>query len=115
MSLSFTMRRSSEEVPPEDAVREKRVTVARANPVWSEIEETALVRRERWLVHAETDEWFTPFAAQVWVRGTAVIAQNDRVPLTFFVDQQGEVRFLERQAGTWSEVVAKRVRRRAPA
>ena len=111
MSLPFTMRRSSEEVPSEDAIREKRVQVARANPVWSEVAETLLVRRERWLVHAETDETFTRFAAQVWARGTAVIAQNDRVPLTFFVDQQGEVHFLERQAASWSEIFAKRTRR----
>ena len=112
MSLPFTMRRSSEDVPSEDAAREKRVEAARRNPVWREVEEAVLVPRERWLVHAETNETFTRFAAQVWARGTAVIAQNDRVPLTFFVDQQqGEVHFLERQAASWSEIFAKRTRR----
>jgi hypothetical protein len=109
------MTSSREEVPTEQEVRERRVMTARANRFWSEVEETALVRRERWLIHAETDEMFSPFAAQVWANGSANIAQNDRVPLTFYVDREGEVRFLERQPGTWSQVVARRARRRSGA
>jgi len=115
MSLPFTMKRASEEVPEEDAVRARRMEIARKNTLWSELEEAALVSRGRWLVHADSDEVFSRFKAAVWSRGSAQISANDRVPLWFYIDQQGEVHFLERLPGTWSERVAKRARRRAPA
>jgi hypothetical protein len=111
MSRPFTMKRASEEVPDEDAIRVRRVEIARRNPRWNEVEETALVRRERWFVHADTDEMFSLYRGPVFMTGSASVAFNDRVDMFFYVRGDGEVIFLERQPGTWSEIVARRARR----
>lgn len=50
MSFPFTMKRSSEEVPAEAAIPERRVELARRNPNWVEFEEAVLVSRGRLLV-----------------------------------------------------------------
>ena len=75
--------------------------------------ETDLVRRGPWLVHADTDELFKNY---VFARGAGRPTFNEGVPLTFYVDHEGDLVFLERGLGTWSEYIARRAkRRRSPA
>ena len=111
-----TMFRSSvDELPDAAAIRERRVEVARRNTRWTELRETGLVRRGRWLVHAETDELFKVCRGTIFLTGEAVIAFNDQVEMHFYVDRDGDIVFLQRDRGTWSDVVAKRAKRRAAA
>ena len=104
------MRSASEERPREDAIREARVTVARRNGQWTEIEESALVSRGRVLVHADSDAVYTPYRGVVFATGsTTVIA--DHAMLHFYVRDNGELTFLELELGTWSERVERQARR----
>jgi hypothetical protein len=107
------MRSSSEIRPDQDEIRDRRVELARRNSHWTELAETELVRRGRVLVSAESDEIFSFYRGMVFEPGSAAVAFNESVPLYFYVDRAGEIVFLERQRGTWSEIVAKRARRRA--
>ena len=99
---------SVDALPTEDEVRDRRVEVARRNSKWTEIEEpSALVRRGRLLVHADSDEVFKPYTGVVFASGeTTVIA--DYTALHFYVRDNGELTFLEREPGTWSDRVARR-------
>jgi hypothetical protein len=94
-------------------VRAARVQAARANSRWSEIPETRLVRRGRLLVDAETDYCYSVRRGVVFEPRRATIAYvSPETALSFFVDQGGEVVFLEQRPGTWSEVVARQAARR---
>lgn len=89
-------------------LREARVAAARRQPGWVEFEETALVRRARWLVHAESDELYRRSRGVVFQSGSAALIA-DHVPLAFYVEHEtGEVVFLEKVGKTWSEIVARR-------
>jgi hypothetical protein len=50
------LRGSGEAQVDAETVRTARREAARRNSRWTEIEETMLVPRARWLVHADTDE-----------------------------------------------------------
>lgn len=100
----------AEDRPDAAAIRERRVELARRNPFWVEIEETALVPRGRMLVHADTDELYMPYRGMVFHAGSAEMF-NERVPLAFHVNRDGGLHFLERQPGTWSRIVAKQAER----
>ena len=104
------MRSSSEDRPDDAAIRERRAEVARRNSDWTEVRETDLVPRARYLVHAETDGLFTRHRGIVFQTGSAHLIA-DRFPMFFYVDRDGELVFLQRAPGTWSEIVAKRARR----
>lgn len=69
-------------------VREARVAIARKVEAWTELEESALVKRGRWWVHADTDELFVDFLGTVWVAGRADVV-SDRSPLYFCVLADG--------------------------
>ena len=107
---TFLPRRSDER-PTEDAIRERRIMEARRNSYSTELQETDLVRRGRLLVAAETDEIFTLYRGVVFPGGAALAAFNQQVPLAFYVDRDGDLVFLERRGGTWSELVARKARR----
>ena len=115
---------SNTEVPPpnparveyERQVREKRLELARRRTNWTEIPETRLVRRARFLVDAETDLMWVVRRGHVFEPGRAAVGYvSDNAPMTFFVDRDADVVFLEQPGGprTWSEVVARRARRAA--
>ena len=99
---------------PLDEVRAKRLENARKTRNWTEIPQTSLVPRGRhYLVHAETDELFTLRGGEVFEPGKASIGYiGDGWEMHYFVDQAGEVVFLERQPGLWSDIVARQARRR---
>lgn len=109
------LKASSDERPDEDAIAARRVEVARRNSHWAELCETDLVRRARYLVHAETDELFTPHRGYVFATGSSTLIA-DRFPMFWYVDRDGELVFLERVQGTWSAIVERRAKRgRVPA
>jgi len=112
MSL-FTMRRSSEEVPTEDAILDARIRAARSMALWTELEEVALVKRDRWYVHSESDELFAP-ARGVIFQTASVSVVADRAPLYFVVAHDGRLRFFEKVTSppTWTEYVERRERRK---
>jgi hypothetical protein len=97
----------------ERAVREARLEFARQQPHWTEVAETSLVRRGPFLVHATTDELFVHRRGHVWEPGRATIYVPENTPMTFTVNERGEVVFLEPPSGprTWSEVVARKASR----
>lgn len=104
------MPRSSEERPTADEIRERRIEIARRHPDWTEIRETDLVRRGRYFVLADTDEILVAHRGAVFQTGSATLIA-ERFPMVWYLDRDGELAFLERSGGTWSEVVAKRTRR----
>ena len=92
------------------ALRPKRLEVARRNAKWTEIENDLVPRARGWLVSAETDAIYTPVRGVVFQPySTTVIA--DQAELSFYVDDHGDVQFLERQPGTWSAIVERRAKR----
>ena len=91
-----------------DELREARIAAARHNPRWTEIPDD-LVPRGRCLVSAATDE-VLPHRGVVFERGSARLVA-DMAPLVFTVTADGELRFLDRQPGSWSDVVAEQARR----
>ena len=92
-----------------EELRPKRLEVARRNAKWTEIEDD-LVSRGRYLVSAETDAIYKPARGVVFAPYTVDVVA-DQTGLTFYVDRDGDLVFLERVPGTWSEIVAKRARR----
>jgi hypothetical protein len=128
MSLRTTLglsRESSLEEGTPDEVRAKksaalaavlkpaRLEVARRNSKWTEFEEVDLVARgprNQWFVSATTDEVFEPHRGAVFQSGsTSVIA--DQADLAFYLDPNGELVFLERIPGTWTEHLEKQAAR----
>jgi hypothetical protein len=109
--------RSVDERPAEDEIRICRIELALRNSRWTELEGTALVRRGRVLVHADSDEVFTLHRGVVFSPGSAEISFNEMAPMWFYV-HDGELTFLKLESGTWSDRVARRaqleVRRKAP-
>jgi hypothetical protein len=104
-----------EDAPDQTSIRKRRVEVARRNSRWTELEETALVRRARYLVHADTDELFTVHRGVVFGSGSASVIA-DQSALYFCVRPDGELVFLERQTGrTWSDIVRRQAKRKATA
>jgi hypothetical protein len=95
----------------EDELRQARLEVARRVPGWTELDESALVRRGRVLVDADTDAVYRPHRGVVFAPHSASLIA-DQAPLAFYVDQDGGLRFLERLPGSWSEQVARQARRR---
>jgi hypothetical protein len=62
------------------------------------------------LVHADTDELWTPYRGSIWNPGSANVIFNDSLPMWFYVDANGDVVFLERRPGLWSDIVARQAR-----
>jgi hypothetical protein len=125
MKLLTVLRptRDTETLPPPDParveherhVREKRLETARGRTNWTEIPETRLVRRGPFLVDAETDLLWTVRRGHVFEPYRASVGYvTEATPMTFFVDGDGDIAFLESPGSaplTWSEIVARRARR----
>lgn len=96
----------------ERQVRQTRLELARRTSAWTEIPETRLVRRGRYLVDAETDLVYVLRRGVVFETGNATVGYVvPGTPMTYTV-KAGDVVFLEQPSShTWSEVVARRARR----
>ena len=93
-----------------EKVRPARLEVARRQPKWTEIENDRVPRGRGWLVSASTDAIYTPTRGVVFApHSVNVIA--DRTALSFYVDDQGDLHFLEQLPGTWTEHLEKRAAR----
>ena len=114
MSLPFTMRRSSEDVPTEDAIRAGRIEAARRCQVWTEIEDDLVPRGRGLFVSADTDHVYAPIRGVVFATASVEIIAT-HAPYYFTVSADGQLAFYERRPQTWSEIVARQARRRAPA
>jgi Zn-finger nucleic acid-binding protein len=101
-----------------EKVRPERLKAARRNSRWLEIENDLVPRLGgRWLVSASSDRIYQR------VRGTiflphSVTAVADQSELAFYVDEDGDLVFLEQLRGTWTEHLekqaAKELRKAAP-
>jgi hypothetical protein len=107
-----TRIRGSSEAPAVDQeqLRAARREAARANVRWQEVEETSLVRRAMFLVHADDDTLWSFYRGTIW-DGSANVIFNADLPMWFYVDADGDVVFLERRPGLWSDIVARQARR----
>lgn len=98
-------------------VRQARLELARANDQWEELPETRLVQRRpggRYLVDAESDRIYSLGRGIVFEPGRSTVGYvdpNDR--MTFYVDRDEEIVFLERltHPHTWSEFCERQARR----
>jgi excisionase family DNA binding protein len=112
MRMPAGLRSPSDEAPvDQEQLRAARREAARANPRWQEVEETSLVRRAMFLVHADTDELWTPYRGSIWNPGSANVIFNADLPMVFYVDSAGDVQFVERIGGTWSAIVERQARK----
>lgn len=96
-------------------VREARLDVARRERSWTEVAEMQLVRRGRFWVDAESDLVFAVRRGHVFEPGRASVGYlPPNTPLTFYVDEDDTIVFLEEPhpGRTWSELVARKARRR---
>lgn len=103
---------AAERAVVEEQVRRARLEFARRHNRRTEVEEVDLVRRGRVLVSATTDRIYRPVQGVVFAPNSAT-AIADHSELSFYVTSAGELVFLERKSGTWSDVIAKRARRQA--
>lgn len=79
-------------------------------PLFSEVAESALVERERFLVDADSDAFFRVYRGVVFSPGSSnVIA--DKTRLSFYVTGDDFLVFLEEQSETWSEYLERHARR----
>src|SRR5437763_4051941 len=79
------------EEPSIEEVRATHVQQARTRTRWREIPESQLVRRERWLVDAETDELFSIHRGAIFGRDGVIVFDDQRPDLVFYVDRDGDV------------------------
>ena len=94
----------------DERLRPARLEAARRNPKWTEIEDDLVPRARGWLVSAETDAIYTRVRGIVFAP-YAVSVISDHAPLAFYADRDGELVFLERIPGTWTEHLEKRAAR----
>ena len=93
-----------------EALRPKRLEIARSNPKWTEVEDDFVPRGRGWLVSAGTDLVYQPARGVIFAsHSTNVIA--DQTELSFYVDDHGDLQFLERLPGTWTQHLEKRAAR----
>ena len=97
----------------ERRVRERRLELARRQPKWTEVPESRLVRRGRYLVDAETDLVYVVRLGHVFEPGSATVGYvTPDTALTYYVDAVGSVVFLKHLGPrTWSEIVERKARR----
>jgi hypothetical protein len=90
-----------------ERIRRGRIETARKAQNFEEIDRADLVPRgPGWLVSAESDQIYTPHKGTVFANGSAALLA-DRVALWFYLDDDGDIRFLERLGETWSNIVAR--------
>ena len=91
-------------------LREARLNNARAVNAWTEIQPTDLVTRARWQVHVPTDTVLAPHRGVVFEPSSATPLAVG-APLHFYVDDDGDLVFLERTGKTWSEIYLRQAQR----
>jgi hypothetical protein len=96
-ALIGAMRDRSDEVTT-DEVRAARISAARSNPRWTELEAVDLVARGPFLVAASTDLLYARHRV-VFEPGSASVFAT-AIELHFYIDD-GDVVFLESVPGTW--------------
>jgi hypothetical protein len=105
--MNLLGRRSTPEPIQPDDLPARRVAAARRCGAWTELDPVVLVPRDRYLVHASTDEVFQRYRGDAFSPAGALI--SDMTPLAFIV-HDGDVVMLERQSQRWSELVCQRAR-----
>ena len=105
---------AAERATIEERVRVARVTAARGNSRWEEIEADFVPRGRKgyWLVSASTDHVYTRARGTVFPTASAAPVANFTA-LYFTVDADGELTFYERQPWKWSEHIANHAAREA--
>jgi hypothetical protein len=92
---------------------ELRLQYARQNQHWTEVDEVALVRRPfGLLIGADDDSVYRAFRGAVFAGDEVRSSFAAETELSFYV-RDGQMVFLERVPGTWSEHVARRAKRGA--
>ena len=102
----------------ERKVRQARLDYARRQTSWTYIPQPRLVRRGRYLIDSETDAVFVVRRGHVFEpRGSNVGYVPAGTPMTYTVDQGGDVLFIEPSGGghTWTEICERRARAGTPA
>jgi hypothetical protein len=90
-------------ITADGAVRDARVAAARR--IWEEIPAERLVGRGLGLlVDAQSDHVYVPCRGAIFETGSARLI-DERAGLAFYVNRDGWPVALERQRGTWSEIV----------
>lgn len=90
--------------PPTTKLEAQRIRSARVNAAWTELDPSMLVRRgRRFLVHADTDQVYTPYTGAVWNKLGGIDFAHMH-PLYYVVDG-GQIRLLEKYSRTWSDIV----------
>ena len=118
--LGLSREGSLEEGTPDEVIEKKRraldeqlrparLDAARRNPKWTEVEDD-FVSRGRWFVSASTDHIYMPARGVVFAAYSVTVIA-DQAELSFFVDDDGDLRFFERVPGTWTEHLEKRAAR----
>lgn len=89
---------------PLDELRQLRLEVARRQAHWTELQETALVARGPFLVHADSDRLYRRTRGSVFEPSSARIL-TPQLEHAYYVDQADEVVFVEASTNpsTWSE------------
>ena len=103
--------RSSEAQPTDHEIRRARVDVARRHQAWTEIEDDLVPRGRGLFVSAATDHVYTPTRGVVFATASVAIVA-EYAPSYFTVSADGALAFYERLPQTWSEMVARKARRR---
>ena len=93
-----------------EALRPKRLEIARNISRWTKVEDDFVPRGRGWLVSAGTDAVYEK-ARGVIFQPYSVNVIADHTELSYYVDGDGDLVFLERLPGTWSEYVERRERR----
>jgi hypothetical protein len=86
------------DVPSEEQVQQARIATARRQPQWTEIDKSELERRGRDYVHSETGQLYAEHRAPVFDRYSASIISVQAAKLTFYVTDDGAIRFFERES-----------------
>lgn len=98
----------------ERRVRQARLELARRQQTWTEIPETRLVSRGRFLVDAETDLVYMRRRGVVFEPGRSTIGYvPEGAAMSFYVDTGDNIVFVEHPGGleTWSELMERKARR----
>jgi hypothetical protein len=104
------MLHASSDKPDEQQLREARFEAARRMPLWQEARATDFVRRGPWLVHDDSDQLCSFYRGLVFASHSAAVV-SDHAELLWYLDANDNLVFVEREPGTWSQVVERQARR----
>ena len=108
------MKASSVERPGEDEIRKGRVEAARQCRVWTEIPDDLVPRGRGLFVSAGTDHVYRETRGVTFATASVRIIA-DQATYHFTVSPDDALAFYERLPRTWTEILTRRARSRAPA